>query len=279
MGHTLDPKILYDHDLHIHTTLSECCKDSEATPSKIIKRAAALGIGTVGFANHVWDASIPGASQWYVPQNLDHILSIRSQIPEDTQGVNVLVGCESEYCGQGRVGISREAAEQLDFVLLPMSHFHMTGFVVEKWQVANEKAVADLLVQRFLEVIELGLATGIAHPFSPLGFKDSVDAIFLHISDGAFEDCFGRAAELGVSIEIQPNMLPGSLGRETEGFHDASFLRVLSIARDMGCQFHLGSDAHKLSEIRNTMKLKPYLEQLGIPKERFRSFAKLHSRV
>lgn len=269
---SIDERILYNHDIHVHTTLSECCSDLAATPERVIARAARLGIKTVGFANHFWDESIPGASTWYESQNLEHILTIRAQIPEDTHGVNVLVGCESEYCGDGVVGISREVAEQLDFVLLPMSHFHMTGFVVQQWQVANSRNVAELLVQRFREVIELGIANGIAHPFSPLGFKDSVDEIFGYISDETFQDCFGRAAELGVSIEIQPNMLPGSLGKEMEGFHDESFMRVLAIARDMGCMFHLGSDTHTLVGTGNTLKLKPYLDELAIHPDQFCSF-------
>ncbi len=272
MSVPVDEKILYNHDVHVHSNLSACCSDPLAAAEKMISRAARLGIKTVGFANHFWDETIPGASAWYEPQNLEHILAIRSQIPEDTQGVNVLVGCESEYCGEGKVGISRAVADQLDFVLLPMSHFHMTGFVVQPWQVATSQDVANLLVQRFNEVIALGIANGIAHPFSPLGFKDSIDEIFGCISDAAFQDCFGRAAELRVSIEIQPNMLPGSLGQEMEGFHDESFMRVLTIARDMGCMFHLGSDTHTLAGIGNTLKLKPYLDQLSIGQEQFCHF-------
>ena len=34
-------------------------------------------------------------------------------IPEDTYGVKVLIGCETEYCGDGKVGISQETVENL----------------------------------------------------------------------------------------------------------------------------------------------------------------------
>ncbi len=262
-----------DHDIHIHTYLSSCSDDPETVPSKIISKAQEEGLAVVGFADHMWDSSIPGASEWYQTQDLDHVLQIREQLPEDTQGVEVLIGCESEYCGDGLAGISKKAAEQLDFVLLPMSHFHMTGFVVQKWQVSTHKKVADLLVRRFQEVIELGLATGIAHPFLPLGFKDHIDTIIGQISDTAFEDCFGRAAARSVSIEIQPAFFPELMGAGHNSHHSETYLRMFSIAKDMGCCFHVGSDAHTLAGIGRTRLLMPYLEQLGIENEDLISFS------
>ena len=60
---------------------------------------------------------------------IEHISQIRDQISQDTFGVRVLVGCETEYVGGGWVGISPQSAELLDFVLVPHSHFHMEGFV------------------------------------------------------------------------------------------------------------------------------------------------------
>lgn len=255
--------MLVHHDIHVHTNLSSCSHDPQATPENYIRRAAELGLQTIGFANHLWDNCIPGSSDWYRPQDAEHILKIKAQLPEDTQGVRVLIGCESEYCGGGKVGISRHVAEQLDYVLLPISHFHMKGFVLPEG-VSSIKEVADLLVQRFHEVIDLGIATGIAHPFVPLGFTKHIDEIFAAISDTAFADCFGRAAEAGVSIEIQPSYFPESQGKKSEGHHDASFLRMLSIAKKAGCCFHFGSDAHTLEGLDQMMHLEKCVQELGL---------------
>lgn len=258
--------MLIDHDLHVHTFLSDCCGDEEATASNIIARAAEADLKTIGFADHMWDRAMPGASGWYAPQDFDHIMQIKEQLPGDTQGVRILLGCESEYCGDGKVGISKEVAEQLDFVLLPMSHFHMKGFV-EPEGTDTPRDVADLLVQRYQEVIELGLATGIAHPFLPCGHGEATDLILSLISDRAFQDCFGRTAELGISVEITPGFFPGCREGESGGFHDETFLRVLSLAKQAGCVFHFASDSHKLSGIGGVLKLEKYAQEAGITRE------------
>ena len=257
--------MIVDHDIHVHTKLSACCSDPAATPFNAIARAADAGLKTIGFANHLWDRAIPGASDWYSPQDLAHILSIRKEIPADTRGVRVLVGCETEYCGGGKVGISPEAARQLDYVLIPFSHTHMNGFVVPDGTTAGD--LPALLTRRFREVVTLGLATGIAHPFYPLGFGEHIDEIMAAISDADLEDCFGRAAEARTSIEFYLGMFPGPGGSKSGGLHDETFLRVLGIAKRMGCLFHFGSDAHDLSGVGGVRRLEPYARQLGITRE------------
>jgi histidinol phosphatase-like PHP family hydrolase len=266
--------MIVDHDVHVHTKLSACCSDPTATPANAIARAADAGLKTLGFANHLWDRAVPGAGEWYAPQDLEHILSIRKEIPADTRGVRVLVGCETEYCGGGKVGISREAAAQLDYVLIPFSHTHMAGFVVPTGTTAAD--LPRLFTRRFREVVDLGLATGFAHPFLPWTFRDQVDEIVSGISDGDLEDCFGRAAAARVSVEIHVGMFPGRSksgdsprfsSPRSSGLHDETFLRVLGIARRMGCFFHFASDAHELADVGGVKKLEPYVRQLGITKE------------
>jgi histidinol phosphatase-like PHP family hydrolase len=250
------------HDVHVHTVLSACCQDASSTPASILARAAEAGLRVIGFADHLWDSAVPGASDWYRPQDLAHVLRIRQEIPADTRGVRVLVGCETEYCGGGKVGISRQAARQLDYVLIPFSHTHMTGFVVPDGTTAAH--LPRLLTQRFREVLDLDLATGIAHPFLPLAFMDRLDEVMAAVPDAELEDCFGRAAARRVSIEIHVGMFPGPGGGEKGGLHDETFLRVLGIAKRMGCLFHFASDAHELKDIGAVRKLEPYAQALGI---------------
>jgi len=255
--------VIVDHDLHIHTTLSACCTDQQCTPANIIDRAAGAGLKTIGFANHVWDSAVPGGGQWYRKQSLRHILQIRRQIPDDTRGLRVLVGCECEYCGDGKVSITPASAEQLDYVLVPISHFHIEP-MVKPADVNTPKEMAALLIQRFREAIELEIATGIAHPLLAHGYERQCDEILSHICEGELLDAFGRAAELGVSIEVHFGMFPGAGKGETEGFHDETFLRVLSLAKQAGCCFHFASDAHHLENVTRAVKLEPYARAIGI---------------
>lgn len=259
-------RALIDHDLHVHTALSACCKDPENVPGKIIARAAEVGLKTIGFSDHMWDSAIPGASDWYRPQDFAHLSQIRRQLPRESHGVRVLIGCESEYLGGGKAGISPEVAQQLDFVLLPISHVHMKGFVVPA-SLHRSEDVAALMVERFCEVMELGLATGIPHPFMPLSYGDRVDEIIGCISDGAFAECFGRAAEAGVSIEVTTDFFPGCGEGEKPGHHDETFLRPLTLARQAGCVFHFASDSHTLKRIGAVRQLEKYVQQLGITAE------------
>ena len=257
--------MIVDHDVHVHTNLSSCCHDPDFEPPAAVALAAELGLRTIGFANHCWDAAVGGASDWYAPQTIDHVLRAREQLPADTQGVRVLVGCETEYCGGGKFGISPAGAERLDFVLIPHSHFHMAGFTVPA-DLHRSEDVARLLVQRFDEVVASGLATGIAHPFVTLGFEDGLDAILSLISEQQYRDCFGRAAEAGVSVELHTGMFPSIAGNQ-KGYTDETFLRIMGFAKDAGCAFHFTTDAHDLATLRNVVKLEPFAEKLGITAE------------
>ena len=118
-------------------------------------------------------------------------------------------------------------------------------------------------------MLDLKLADGIAHPFIPLGFKEHVDAIVGMISDQAFADCFGRAAELDVSIECTVGFFPGIFAEhgEPEGWHDETFIRVLKIAKQAGCRFHFASDAHTLAGIGGVTRLAPMADAIGITPE------------
>lgn len=252
-----------DHDVHVHTFLSACCRDPEAVPEKILARAAESGLRLIGFADHLWDPACPGGSGWYAPQTPDHVAQVREQMPVQTP-VRVLFGAESEYCGGGKVGISRTTAEALDFVLLPMSHLHMKGFVMPSG-VDDPAGIGALMVQRFREVIALGLATGIAHPFLPCGYPTQTDAIIGSISDGQFRECFTAAAQAGVSIEITTGFFPSLRSEEPlPGWQDATFLRPLALAKESGCRFHFASDAHTLAGIGSVQQLAPFVADLGL---------------
>lgn len=255
--------MIIDHDLHIHTNLSSCSNDPDAIPSKIIKKARKNGLKTIGFCDHFWDETVPGASKWYKGQDFAHVSLIRNQIPRDKEGIDVLIGCETEYCGGGKIGISKARVEEFDYVLVPISHFHMKGFVVPDTNLSFED-MANLLVERFIEVLQLDIATAIPHPFYPVGYTQYVDEILSYVEDNAFYDCFNMAADKKVGIEVSNVMFPGSRGKKYDGFHDETFLRILSIARECGCMFYFGSDAHELDSIGLVKNLGPYAQRIGI---------------
>ena len=260
--------MMIDHDVHVHTHLSACCHDPAATPAAILARAREHGLRLIGFADHFWDETRPGASSWYAPQNLAHVESIREELGTVPADLQVLIGCESEFGGPELVGIGAAAASRFDFVLLPMSHLHMKGFIIEA-EIREPREVAELMVTRFLQLVDLGLATGVAHPFLPCGFPADTDAIVGAISDAVFRRCFEAAAAAGVSIEITTGFFPSLRGdgAPIDGWSDDVFLRPLSLARDAGCFFHFASDTHTLAGVGGVLALEPYVRELGLTRE------------
>ena len=263
---------MFDHDLHIHTFLSTCCPDEQCVPANIIPAAAAAGLRTIGFADHMWDPRVPCDSDWHRPQTFEHISRVREMVPADTHGVRVLFGCETEHLGNGRAAVSPEVAAQLDFVLVPISH---GGFVAPTaGPLATAERWAKMMLQWFNEAVELEVITGIAHAFLPGRFTEHSDEIIALIPDSAFADAFGRAAERGVSIGITQGCFPSLRGGEADGFHDETFVRVFTIAREAGCLFHFGSDAHSLDAVTRVPTMAPIIRRIGITPEQILPLAR-----
>ena len=152
-------------DMHNHTNLSSCCHDETATAATFIDKAAEVGIQVLGISNHCWDNRMDGASAWYKPQDVDWVLKIKDEIPEDTKGVKLFVGIETEYRGMcDKIGISAENAVKFDYILIPHSHTHMVNYVipydpvyVEALEIVRQKLraafpeVSDRQIDRWVE--------------------------------------------------------------------------------------------------------------------------------
>ena len=253
-------------DLHVHTCLSRCAK-SEATVDSYIAAAEKQGLKTICFTNHCWATQMPGMNDWYKGQDIDHVMKIKEQIPKDTKGIRILVGCETEYIGNGIAGLNRELAECFDFVLIPANHFHMKGFTVPRdLGSGGPKEVSELLYRRFMEAACLGFGTAIAHPFIPLGFSEHEgyppgwEADILNgISDTMYENCFRAAASAGLAIEINIDTLLRPAANIS-----ALYSGIYTIARECGCKFTFGSDAHHPDNMTGYEKAKEFAEACGI---------------
>lgn len=253
------------HDLHIHTPLSACSTDPEQTVENILDYAARNGIATVGISNHVWDREVPGSSDWYAPQDFDHILRIRDQIPADCKGVRLLIGAEAEFAS-GRIALTRAHRDQLDYVLVPHSHIHMRGLVLPEDRVTDAE-VADYLVESFLSLVQKDFATIVAHPFYGVGrTPENVKSILDCISDDEFALCFNAARAHNAAIEINGSCFAQEWNRpDLLSAHE----RYFAIARDCGVTFSLGSDAHALAELDCIQLSVQLANRLRIPEDRF----------
>jgi len=249
------------HDVHVHTNLSSCSHDPEQTPANILQKAADLGLRTVGFADHLWVSDLPGASNWYRPQDEKHVLQIRSQLPAGQHSVRVLIGCESEFTGTA-CGIDAARAAYFDFVLLPCTHFHMLNFVRPAHLITASEQGA-LLLERLDKVLDYDFVTGIAHPFVAVNQGQVHDEMcrFLLQSD-QLSRCLDKAAAKRISLEITKGYFPQLFGKVDAQFHDESVLPILEKAKRAGCLFHFASDAHDLHDFGAVLKMQPLADQL-----------------
>ena len=253
-----------DHDLHVHTYLSACCQDKEGQrPAAILVLAEEMGLRTLGFTDHVWaNPNIP-PSGFYRPQDERQISQLRADLATVSTGIRVLVGCEAEMIAPGQFGITPQFAEELDFVLLACSHFHMKDFVAQP----KSNAPGDLakhMLNFFRSGVSSGLATSIAHPLFPLGYLDQYDKAVETISDTEFLDVFGATVECGVALELTTVFLPTT---PQKTFSIETPIRFLSLAKQAGCKFTLGTDAHSPEAQKRLPELAVVTKAVGVTED------------
>lgn len=232
----------FDNDLHIHSRLSLCSGDSRQTPDAILKYALDNDLKTVCLTDHYWDESVPGASDWYAVQNYEHIAEYLP-LPQ-ADGVRFLFGCETELREDMTLGISPALFDRFDFIIIPTTHLHMNGFTCRGDEDAAERAA--LWIKRLDGVLDMSLPfekVGIAHLTCDLMYPDHYLEVLARLTENDYAPVFRKAAERGVGIEL--NFPVSSLTEENREL----ILRPYRVAKEQGCKFYFGSDAHHPREL------------------------------
>ena len=243
-------------DLHCHTHLSVCGKDSATIPY-YVESAVRQNIETVGIADHMWDKEVPFpddmchslfaregtfVTNWYKVQDLAHCREVLKEIEQtDTQGVRFLFGGEVDYCEGIGPAITEEEAEKMDFMIVPNSHTHhlMNKSLYEPY----EKHAAYML-KATMEICMSPLnkyVTSLAHPFDATCCPYPVDYVIDAITDEQFCEAFCAAKEANIAAEI--NLYAYRTMNDDE-MRNNYMTRVLTQAKKCGCKFTFGSDCH-----------------------------------
>ena len=255
-------------DLHVHTYLSACARN-DAHAIDYVRMAEELGLTTIAFTDHLWDSAIPGASDWYKPQDMAHIEQLRAELAElPPSGVRVLFGAETECAADGTVAISEEAAARLDVLLVPNSHTHMLDFIMPReFDNVPDKHGAFLL-RRFHSIVNSPVAryiTAVPHPFYACGKSEEYkEKVLATITDAQFAECFAAARERNIALEFNTATL--ICVRRDRGLGD-EFIRMYTLAREAGCRFTVGSDAHAPAHMVSLKAALPFLEAAGITED------------
>ena len=247
-------KFKIDHDLHIHSHLSICSKDGKQNTSAMLEFAKHQNFNTICVTDHYWDSAVPcntAVNWWYEAQNFEHISS-DLPLPQD-ENVKFLFGCEADMDSDNRIGLPPERYDDFDFIIVATTHFHhMAG---GEWEDNSNEAVAKRWLKRMYAVFNSNLPfnkIGIAHPACSLmnrkSREDYLETLNI-ITDKQHEDIFKTASSLGVGIEL--NASDFSFTDEEANI----VLRMFRIAKECGCKFYLGSDAHHNSQFDKAIPL------------------------
>lgn len=244
--------MIITHDFHVHTALS-LCAEKDATVSGYIDKALELGIKKIGFSDHFWDEKIDcinhnykvraNPDEYYTTQNFPYI---SRSVPEidacRSKGVEILFGCEAEYDPfHHGVALTEETAEKLDFVIVPNSHTHM--MMPESFYEPHKKHI-DFMINAFDEILASPVSryiTALAHPFEAVCCPYGDEILMTEISDDQYKKCFDKAANKNIAIEINGYSY---IGKNIEEAANMPKTHMLRLAKQCGCRFLFGSDAH-----------------------------------
>ncbi|MBE7043029.1 MAG: PHP domain-containing protein [Ruminococcaceae bacterium] len=256
-------KFHFDHDLHIHSQLSLCAKDPEQTNERILQYAKENGLHTVCLTDHFWDEDAPTVMtlRHYQKQNFPYI-SRAKPLPKDKR-VTFLFGCEAELDRDYHLGITKKRFDQFDFVIIPTTHMHEPNQTISEEDGKNIKTRARAWVKRLDFVLNQDLPfrkIGIPHLTTGLCAPgENMAEFFSLISDDELFQLFKKAAEKGVGIELNAEIIK----RHSDILED--ILRPYRIAKECGCQFYCGSDAHTPEGFENIKEIyKVLIESLEL---------------
>ena len=259
-------KFQIDHDLHIHSNISKCSGDPAQTPERILAYAKENGLHTICITDHFWDEAVTILPEsWYHGQGLAHI-SAALPLPR-TEGIRFLFGCETELDRTLTIGVAKEHYDLFDFIIVPTTHMHMSGYTLTLEDGETAQKRADAWVKRFDSVLSADLPfhkVGIAHLTCTLiaPTREMFLETLALLPEEEMYRLFRKAAELGVGIELN-----FSFNNYTDEEWELN-LRPYKIAKACGCKFYLGSDAHTVGGLNGAIKkFERMVDDLGLTEE------------
>ena len=235
-------RYVIDHDYHIHSWLSSCSADPEQSNERILRYAEENGLKQICLTNHFWDEKVEGAIDWYAAQGYEHI-SQALPLPQ-SEKVRFLFGCETELNLSMTLGISPQRYDCFDFIVIPTTHLQLKGFTISEKDSSAPESIAKCWIDRLESILDMSLPfhkVGIAHLTScylaPASREEWLEVLDL-IPERTLVKLFCKAANRGVGIELNPFAI-NCTDKEA-----VTVLRPYQIAKQCGCRFYCGSDAH-----------------------------------
>lgn len=228
-----------DHDFHIHSTVSRCCKDPLQTPERILQYAKENNYRKICLTNHFWDEKVKSEAEWIEEHGYRYLTSV-FPLPE-AEGIDFLFGAEIDMDYNGILGISPDTLSELDFVTVATTHMHLAGNTVRE-KISSPEEAAVIWLSKIKNLLSMPLPfhkMGIAHMTTGHIMKERTAEVIKLLKTEDLYEVFSDCAEKGLGIELNTKTIFNS-DEEKE-----ILMRPYFIAKDCGCKFYLGSDSHK----------------------------------
>ena len=222
-------------DLHLHTNLSLCAAP-ETTIGSYLQLCEKEGIKRIGISNHI-----------YYSKGIEHTLKIRDEIKalQGNTPIDILTGCELElFYGQEPL-LQVKDADKFDYILVAPSHIFNQIHHYKDYDLSTSEKICDMLIKNFKRAccLDYGVPTAICHPLYPICAPEQQEILDC-MTDDMLAECYTLAAKHNKSMEIHACLYRNTVFLDEEGL-SPSYVRMLSIAKECGCKFHFGSDAHR----------------------------------
>jgi len=223
----------YRGDVHSHTTWS----DGRATMLEMAEGAKALGYRYLGITDHSPRITVVhGLGAERLLEQSREMAEVQKQV----DGVTLLQGIEVDILEDGALDLPDAVLEILD-VVIASPHVKLR----------QEPAA---MTHRMMRAVSNPHVDVIGHPTGRRpGSREGASY--------DFEAVFKEAAKRGVAVEIDCDPARMDLSPE-----------MARMARDLGCDFVVSSDAHAPNEFAYVPMALWMARRAGIPKERIRNF-------
>ncbi len=259
---------MLDLDSHVHTYYSPCAQGVDqagrpvASPQRYLQRAGEIGLRALVFTDHfVEDPTLPGVVLFYKGSGKAMLRNLRLELDRlpAMQGCDVFVGCETETMSTEWVGVGEAMAKELDFVLVPTTHYHLPGVPQPASYAPGD--VATHMLAMLEAVVHKPWLDSVAHPFAEVeSLIGDLRAIYEAMNKARLRDILGLAARNGVALEVNASCLAAP---ELPNYA-AVFREIVSLAKSLGVRFTFGSDAHNASNLGMTREAAAWITSSGL---------------
>lgn len=249
-------------DIHCHSGLSSCSNDPAMTPQLMLEHAEKHEYRMFCLTDHLWDAAVPGSSDWYAPQDIDHVMQSR---PLPQGRVPFFFGCETELPANGIPALARDHFDLFDFVVIPPNHMHMDG-LVRPAGIDTPQKMARLIEDRLENLLMQDLPfekIGIAHLNCNLMFKEGAAMdVIAAMDESRMLRIFEGYAKAGAGIELN------AFDYRTLDDRPEDTLRIFRIAKAAGSRFYCASDGHFPPDLDRVPHILPrVIDLLGLTED------------